>query len=658
MIVSNNSLLNILLPNDNKTLKEALKDADAKTLQDMVKKNSTSINDILKNLFNDLKTGAKTDSNIENILKNTNIFKDLGSVSKSLSTILNQIDKNSPLAKHIPVLENFLKNIKQMDEQTLKSQLLNSGVFLESKLNPSNTKNPLSTNIEKLLNQILEVTKNLNTPVSKQLNTLIEKSLSQTNSEPSKLLENLKSIVPLLENLTKSLNKSSITNLLNLTNKLNQMINDASFLESKIQNSTRQSDQTLIQKESINTQTKDLLSQVKASFLENSNQNSIKQLLSQIDSLLSKGDLFAKDTKIEPKSLLNSLITEPKIEQLSKSNEKISNLILNLKNLSENISTMESKILNFTKIDNQEKNSLLQNIKDSLGSLKTELQNIKSIDLTNIDKVVSKLENIQNLFTKIENPIDLKNLQTNNLNFNSNFSNNISNLLLNLKDAMLNLDSNNPNDTANNLKLQNQIQTLIDKVQTLPNPISIKEQPLNNSLSNDIKTVLLQMQDELSSKQNEAKSSQELLKQVDKMLTQIDYHQLLSVTSNSNYVYIPFLWDMLEDGSISMKKASEDKFYCQINLTLKDYGKVDLMLGLYDNNKIDITIQAQREHFKLKVKENISKLKQALNSVELIPVNIKLMDLKPKDDIKEEKRNIYTNSYENSDINTGLNIRI
>ena len=46
MIVSNNTLLNILLPNDNKVLKEVLKEADSKSLEQMMKNNSTSINDV------------------------------------------------------------------------------------------------------------------------------------------------------------------------------------------------------------------------------------------------------------------------------------------------------------------------------------------------------------------------------------------------------------------------------------------------------------------------------------------------------------------------------------------------------------------------------------------------------------------------------------
>ena len=77
MLVSNNSLLNILLPNENKVLKDVLKEADSKTLNSM-KQGNTTVGDILKNLFDDLKTGDKSKATIENMLKESNLFKDLG----------------------------------------------------------------------------------------------------------------------------------------------------------------------------------------------------------------------------------------------------------------------------------------------------------------------------------------------------------------------------------------------------------------------------------------------------------------------------------------------------------------------------------------------------------------------------------------------------
>ena len=47
MLVSNNTLLNILLPNDNKVLKEALKEADSKTLEQIIKNENAQVKNIL-----------------------------------------------------------------------------------------------------------------------------------------------------------------------------------------------------------------------------------------------------------------------------------------------------------------------------------------------------------------------------------------------------------------------------------------------------------------------------------------------------------------------------------------------------------------------------------------------------------------------------------
>ena len=83
-----------------------------------------------------------------------------------------------------------------------------------------------------------------------------------------------------------------------------------------------------------------------------------------------------------------------------------------------------------------------------------------------------------------------------------------------------------------------------------------------------------------------------------------------------------------------------------------------MILGLYDKNKLDLTIQAQREHFKLKLKDNLQKLKQSLNSIDLIPVNIRLLDLKEIEEVqKNNKSNIYTSNVDDN-IDLGLNIRV
>ena len=547
MLVTNNTLLNILLPNDNKVLKEVLKEADSKTLEQLVKNNSASINDVLKDLFDGLKNGTKSNNTIENMLKNSSVFKDLGTVSNNLSSLLENISQDENLQKFKPLIENFLKNIKDMDANTLKEQLKNSGVFLESKL-----ATPVNAKLESVLTQIQNLLKDINTPQSKQVNELLNKLLqtphNQTTSQNTEFGANLKSLTTALQNLNSSLTPTQTQNLSNLTNQLKTIVNNAALVESKIENSIPmdKSIQTPMQniqlKDGINVQTKDLLLQIKNDILQNPTLQN-KNILPIIDNLLKMPDLFSKG------------------------------------------------------------------------------------------------ENLQNL------------MSTNNLStFSNNFTSNLTPLLTTLKE---NLELLNPTNT----NLQNNLTKLVDKVEHLIQDMvnNPKGEP---KITEDIKTVLLKIQEELAFKTDS--KSQEIGKQVDKLLTQIDYQQLLTLSSNSNCVYLPFLWDMLEDGNISMKKADEDKFYCQINLTLKDFGKVDLMLALYDKNKLDLTVYAQREHFKTALKDNMQQLKIALNNVHLIPVNIKLLDLKDENELKDKTIQAYINNgyNQNSNLNSGVDIRV
>lgn len=538
MLVSNNNLLNILLPNDNKVLKEALKEADSKTLELLAKNSTGSVGDVLKDLFENLKTGTKSNTNIESILKNSTVFKEMGNFPDSLSTILENLtseEKNPTLEKFKPQLENFLKNIKDMDANTLKTQLQNSGVFLESKM----TQTP-NAKIENILNQVQNLIKDLNTPQAKQVNELISKLIQSPNSND--FTSNLKTLTNSLEKLNNSIQTPQTQNISTSLNQLKNILNEASLTESKISNNVVVNTNT---KENINLQTKELLTQLKNEIVQNPVLQTNKSIMPILENLLKMGNLFDKN---------ESLINQP---------------------ASSNVTT-----------------------------------------------------------------------------FTSNFSSNITPLLTNLKDTLENLE-------PNNLSLQNQVTKFIEKIEDiikeLSNPATHKNQTQN--LDEDMKSILLKMQDELSSK-TDAKS-QELSKQVDKLLTQIDYQQLLSFSSNSNSVYLPFLWDMLEDGNISMKKADENKFYCQINLTLKDFGKVDLMLALYDKNKLDLTVYAQREHFKTAIRDNMQQLKIALNSVDLIPVNIKLLDLKDENESKNKPTQTYINNSYNQNINltSGIDIR-
>lgn len=562
MLVSNGSLLNILLPNNNKVLNDVLKEADSKNLEQMVKSStsSTSASTILKELFTSLKDGTKSNSTIENILKNSATFKELGNVSTNLSSLVDELSTDENLQKFKPVLENFLKDVKNIDANALKEQIKNSGIFLESKLSQTPNSKP-----ENVLTQLQNLVKDINTPQAKQVNELIDKLLqnikTQTNTNTqitqnqtatNEFTNNLKTLTSSLQNLNNSLNPTQTQNLSNLANQLKSLINEGTLVESKIENSTNLTDKTTnlanntTLKDSINLQTKELLTQIKNDIIQNPNMIQNKNILPMIDNLLKMDNLFSK-------------------------NDTIQNFLTN---------------------------------SNSSGNLST---------------------------------------------FTSNFASNLSPLLTTLKES---LETLNPNNTH----LQNHLTKLVDKVEHIIQDLATTPNgKLDTKVSEDMKTVLLQMQDELASKTDP--KSLEVAKQVDRLLTQIDLHQLTSLVSNSNYVYLPFFWEMLEDGSIEMKQKDEEKFFCQINLTLKDFGKVDLMLGLYDKNKLDLTIYAQREHFKTAIRENMQQLKIALNSVELIPVNVKLLDMKEDNKESNKPTQTYINNYNNQDLSSGIDIR-
>ena len=553
MLISNGSALNILLANNNRVLNDALKEADNKTLNNLLKQDSsnsssstnTAASSILKEVLNSIKDGTKSNSTLENILKNSTAFKDLGNLSSNLSSLLESIKDDESLQKFKPLLESFLKNIKDVTADNLKEQIKNSGIFLENKL----SSNP-NAKLENLLQNISNLIKTIDTPEAKNSSQIIDNILKNIPKDgslkSSELVNNLKTLVNSLQNLSNSLNPNQTQTLNNLANELKNFIQNGVMIESKTEN-------------------------------------------------------FVPKTQTQT----------PQTEDVNIENTQIKNLI------------------------NNQVKELLTQIKQDL----TQNQNI--IQNKNILPLIDKLTSLPDLFSKSE--AILNSVQNTNIsNFSNNFATNLNPLLTALKES---LQAINPK----NSEIQNQINSLIKKVENI-----IQEYTNNNldnpkdnqKLDNDFKSILLKMQDEIAQKTDI--KSQDSLKTINNLLTQIDMQQLTSLVSNSNFVYIPFFWEMLEDGTVEIKEKEEDKFFCQIKLTLKDFGKIDLMLSMYDENKLDMTIYAQREHFKVTLRDNLQKLKLALNEANIIPMHIKLLDMKEESENKEQKpTNVYQNNYNN-----------
>ncbi|XPV54073.1 MAG: hypothetical protein ACNI3H_03370 [Halarcobacter ebronensis] len=640
MIVSSNNLLKILLPNDNKVLKDALKQADIKTLAN-IKSGDISVDDILKDLFTQAKTGTKTNASIENLLKNSTVFKDLGNFSKNIETLLKQTSQNETLQKFKPQLEALLKNLGNIDDKVLKNSLEKSGVFLEAKmLSQTQTKTSLPKELENILNQIKTILKQIDLPQAKNISQTIDKLLNQNlkglETNPNETIKDLKTLTSQLETLGKSLQNKQTANLEQLTNSLKNISNQVQLTQSKIDNGSTQVEKLMHNKSEAFTNTRDVLLNLKNEILQNNNLPNKQKLLKQIDNLLQSKEL---NTNINTSSLkaapnqASETLTTLKEVIVSLQNKQAVNpdkIINSLQNLSTQLQT------------NQVKNEALTQVKEILQNLKNELI---------LDK---NIPNKQALLNQIDNLLQNKNMDSLNLKPTiNNLTSNIETLLKDLKTTVAQLNQGNTNQ-ASFEKIDKALVKLEQTAQNFIQTLNKGENPkgANANLQNDMKAILLKVQEELATNTTDPKAS-DTSKQVDKVLTQIEYHQLLSLVSNSNSVYIPFIWDMLEDGSISMKEGKDEKFYCEINLNLKEFGETKLLLGLYDKNKLDLTIYATKDHFKEAIKENIFKLKRAMNSVELIPVNIHILDFD-----KDKKEEVKKTDVYNQNINLGFGVDI
>lgn len=786
MLISGSAELNILLANNNKVLNDVLKEADSKVFENIVKqdiKGQTTASEVIKELVLNLKDGSKSASTIENILKNSTIFKELGNVSTNLLTLTNLLDElnsSDTSAKFKPLIENLSKNIKDLDSINLKEQIKNSGVFLENKLTNNQT-----NKVETILKDIQNIVQTTQTPIKNQINEQINKILQDIQNPKQAIIQNKENNTTVqiqnLQNQETTATKENITNQTKSfisTNNQNQTIqilskepnlNIQTTVQTQNSNQTQsnqidnnqtnqkqvlQNEQTqnifqskpntqnILQNLNINTQTQmqkePILNSPLANSLKNLTQNletlssnltpkefeNLSNLTKELKVAINQGSLIESkfenisNTQLEQakKPILNQVI-QPQNQTNSPQNQEIQSLKQNIFNAQtqntnqtlvqlqpqNQISTQsditivknqiqttqaflnqiqnqisEKPILQTSNTNNQtnlqinnelnqplineqtpEEKAIKENIstqtKQLLVQIKDEIIKTPTFEQTkNILPLIENLLKMENLFSKNENLQNLKDfknsnqlLTQNNLStFSNNFSSNLSPILTILKENLESLS--NPNS----LSIQNHLTKSINKIEHLIHDIENQTES-KTSPKDDMKSVLLQLKEELNGK-NDVKSA-EVLKQVDKILTQIDFYQLNSMVTNSNFVYVPFFWQMLEDGSISIKRAEEDKFYCQINLTLKDFGKVDLMLGLYDKNKMDLTIYAQRDHFKTAIKENIKDLKIALNSVDIIPVNIKLLDM--KENIEDTPTANYANNLEQG-ISSGLNIKV
>lgn len=242
---------------------------------------------------------------------------------------------------------------------------------------------------------------------------------------------------------------------------------------------------------------------------------------------------------------------------------------------------------------------------------------------SNIKNIVKYLEDSNTQNSKIKNQIEV------------------------LKNSLIDIKNINQKDIKNNIQnggifLESKL-SIVNKKELLENNTSIIK-----NLQSDIKTSILQIQEHIELLKEPI--PKELKVTIQKIIEQIEYYQLLSYVTNSNYTYLNFIEENLEDADINITSKKDD-MSCQINLKLKDYGDIKVLLILENkiNLNLNISIGIENSIFKKIVQNNLQKLRISLNNAGVIVQNINIFD------IADNKDNPYTKE---NNINFGLDMKV
>jgi len=363
-----------------------------------------------------------------------------------------------------------------------------------------------------------------------------------------------------------------------------------------------------------------------------------KDLASVLDTILKQSDKNPTQDKV----LLNLVKNNPTLKDLGNVSSTIKELLQTLKQDKNSLpleKVLQSFLSDIKDISEKSLKTKIQNsgifLENRIKNLQTPKEELKSA-LSELSKILqdTKLPNIKTLNTQLKellssdvfkntNTTDLLGKTKIDLTLLSQVSKKVQTLLDKVSVSMDSVvdKSISPKDivfTKETTSLVNKLQFL-NKPQQLLSTTQIKEM-----FNGDLKAVLLKTHEEISNSTHPNK--QELLKHIDKLTLQIDYHQLVSHLSNATSLYLPYSWDALEDGNLTIKKLKNASFFTDIQLQLKEYGELKLRLGMFESNQLNINIQTQNDEFKNILQENIPQLRQQLSSVGIVVKEIHFLE--------------------------------
>ncbi len=439
----------------------------------------------------------------------------------------------------------------------------------------------------------------------------IPKNIKGTLSELKSIVDTLKNDKTLLKS-AHALEKNFLDiKDVNSKTMLTQIKNSGIFLESKLA-------KTDVAKSLLPDYIYEKLTSIKSVIIK----NKLPISTSKIDDIL--------NSQVANKSFINSINDIIQSLKPDKNQAKIETLA-RLDNLAKKVQLLESKIANNTPTSNSDIKAVVNEIISKMDEIINpkvleELNlSLKSLNLQNSTETkfleLNIGEKLQRAVNQIKSELAIK-IPKSDLHVE------ITKLAQNLKEDLVHAIQNR--DIVPNQKLM-----------TLPD---IKEEILTDTKAN-----LLKIKEELST--SNTPNSHDTLLKVDKALNNINYYQLISLSSNANISYLPLLWEGLDDAQVSIKKLKQKRYFCEINLRLKEFGKIDLLVMLFDDISINISIFTKSDKFLKKIKQNLQVLRQGINSVGLLPQNIYLFNASKESRAKEEMREYAKNQQVGQGVN-------
>ena len=148
--------------------------------------------------------------------------------------------------------------------------------------------------------------------------------------------------------------------------------------------------------------------------------------------------------------------------------------------------------------------------------------------------------------------------------------------------------------------------------------------------------------------------SKEIKSIVEKILTQIEFFQLSSYTSNSSHAFLSFLQDDIDDVDIKFNNTANESVSCQINLVLKKYGNLKVLIVLDKKTILSINIGIEDSKFKQIIHNNLQKLRVGINKIGLSLQSLNIFELSNK---SITNINEYDKNTQNTNLSFGLDIK-